>query len=121
MIACATEGTIVESHPVGNLFLPIPNTDFRDFLAEVEQLPRFAPQILREIEKDLDANARANKQLRLADRRFYESWTADLPDLHVEEVELLADELEIGVGRPRMPSAMVYLFVMVSSDFWEAH
>lgn len=113
MLACATQGTIVERLPVGNLFLPIPNTDFRDFLNEVEQLSRFAPEIGEKIEADLDANARAKKQLRVADTEFEKSRTADLPDLHVEEVEVLADELEIGTGRPRMPAALVFLFVMI--------
>ena len=113
MIACATQRTIVKRLPVGNLFLPIPNTDFRDFLDETEELSRFAPEIVEEIEEDLDANARAKKQLRLADREFNESRTADLPGLNLEKAELLAEELEIGTGRPRMAAALVYLFVMM--------
>jgi len=113
MPACATQERIVERVLVGNLILPVPETDFRDFLDEVDELTRFAPEIMEAIKKDLDANARAKKKLRLADRKFAESRTADLPDLHVEEAELLADALEIGTGRPRMPAKLVYLFLMV--------
>ena len=113
MPACATQETIVERLPIGNLILPVPDTDFRDFLDEVDELARFAPEIIAAIEKELDVNARAKKQSRLADRKFYESQTSNLPDLHVEEAELLADNLEIGTGRPRMPAELVYLFVMV--------
>ena len=113
MPACATPRTIVERLPVGNLILPVPDTDFRDFIEEVEELPRFAPEIIDAITQDLDANAREKKQFRLADRKFYESRTSDLPDLYVAETELLADELEIGTGRPRMSAQLVYLFVMI--------
>jgi len=99
MPACATPETIVERLPIGNLILPLPDTDFRDFIEEVEALVRFAPEIIDAITQDLDANAREKKQLRLADRKFFESRTSDLPDLYVAETELLADELEIGTGR----------------------
>ena len=113
MPACATHQKIKEAAPFYNLFFPVPDTDFRDFLDEVDELSRFAPKIIEEIDKDLDANARAKKKLRMEDRRFFDSLTSDLPDLHVEEAELLADELEIGVGRPRMSAQQVYLFVMI--------
>ena len=113
MPACATQETVVERLPIGNLILPVPDTDFRDFLDEVDELSRFAPEIIEAIERDLDANAREKKKLRMEDRKFFDSLTSDLPELHVEETELLADELEIGVGRPRMSAQLVYLFVMI--------
>jgi len=113
MPACATRETVAERLPIGNLILPVPDTDFRDFLDETDELARFAPEIMDAVELDLDANARKKKQLRLADKRFAESRTPDLPELDVAEAEVLADELEIGIGRPRMPAALVYLFVML--------
>ncbi len=79
MPACATQAKISEETPISNLFLPIPDTDFREFLEEVEGLARFAPEIIEAIEKDLDANAREKKELRLADRRYFEGRTTDLP------------------------------------------
>jgi hypothetical protein len=113
MITCATKKTISKSTPIYKLIFPVPDTDFRNFIDEVDELAEFAPKIINEIEKDLDANARAKKKLRLEDRKFFESQTPDLPKLHVAEVELLADELEIGVGRPRMSAELVYLFLMI--------
>jgi len=113
MPTCATQQKLTEAAPIYNLILPVPDTDFRDFLDEVNELSRFAPKIIEKIEKDLDTNAREKKQLRLADRKFAESRTADLPDFHVEEAELLADELELGTGRPRMSAELVYLFLMI--------
>ena len=36
--------------PIINLFLPVPDTDFRDFLDEVAELARFAPEIITAID-----------------------------------------------------------------------
>ena len=36
----------------GNLISPLPDTDLRDFFDEVDQLVRFAPQIIEKIEQD---------------------------------------------------------------------
>ena len=79
MPTCATEQKNSDKTPLSNLILPIPDTDFRDFLDEVEELARFAPEIIEAIEKDLDAHGREKKKLRLEDRRFFEGRTADLP------------------------------------------
>ena len=113
MLTCATQKTVAEAVPIYNLILPVPDTDFRGFLDEVDTLSRFAPKIIEEIEKDLDVNAREKKKIRLEDRKFFESRTSDFPDLHVEEAKLLAHELEIDMGRPRMPADLVYLFLMI--------
>ncbi len=55
MSACATQERIVKRPPVGNLILPVPDTDFRDSLDEVDGLARYAPRIIEAITKDLDA------------------------------------------------------------------
>lgn len=96
-----------------NLILPVPDTDFRDYLDEVEELARFAPEIVAEIEKDLDAHAKNKKQLRLADRKFYESQNSDLPKLDVMERNIPVEELKLAVGRTRMPGYTVFLFMML--------
>jgi len=113
MPACATQRTIAEPAPISNLFLPVPDTDFREFLDEVGELARFAPEIITAIERDLDAHARRKKQLRLEDRKFFESRTEDLPELCIAESTLLSEELTLDVGRPRMPADAVYVFLMM--------
>jgi len=65
MTACATRDKIYENVSVCNLILPVPDTDFRDFLEEVDQLARFAPEIIALIEKDMDCYAQKKKSLRL--------------------------------------------------------
>ena len=111
--ACATQKRIADLPPNGNLFLPVPDTDFRAFLDEVAELLRFAPEIVTAIEGDLDAHAREKKKLRLEDRKFFESRTEDLPRLEIEETEVPSRDLPLGVGRPRMSAEAVYVFLMM--------
>ncbi len=73
MPACATPKTIADQTTICNLFLPLPDTDFRDYLAEVDDLARFAPEIITAINADLDLRAREKKNLRLADRKFQDN------------------------------------------------
>ena len=101
MPARATQRTIADPPPMSNLFLPVPDTDFREFLEEVAELALFAPEIITAIEGDLDAHAREKKKLRLADRKFLESLTAGLPELDIEEDELVSEALALDVGRHR--------------------
>jgi len=113
MLVCATPNKTNFSLPPGNLFLPVPDTDFRDYLDEVDEVLRFAPKIVAAIEQDLDTHARKKKHSRMEDRRFFESHTADLPDLDIRQRTIVADELTLAVGRPRMPGDAVYLFLML--------
>jgi len=113
MPACATPKETTDNAWPGNLFLLGPDSDFRDYLEEVDELVGFAPEIIAMIEKDLDAHARKKKRLRLADRKFFDSQTGDLPELEVTERDTLTGKLELGVGRDRMAGGMVYLFLML--------
>lgn len=113
MPACATREKTTRISLSGNLISPLPDTDFRDYLEEVNELIRFAPEIAEKIDQDLDAHARKKKRLRQEDRKFFESRTADLPELNIPERELAADELSLGVGRPRMTAYTVFLFMML--------
>lgn len=113
MTTRATQRKIGEDIHVGNLFLPIPDTDFCEFLEEIEDLARIYPEIIAAIEKDLDGIARQKKRLRLADRRYFESQTGNLPLMSLLEHDINADELTLGIGRPRMPGYVVYIFVMM--------
>jgi len=113
MPACATQEKITDQPAISNLFLPVPDTDFRDFLEEVDEVVRFAPEIITAIEGDLDAHACRKKKLRVEDRKFFESHTEDLPHLGIEDAGLLSEALTLGVGRPRMPAEAVYVFLML--------
>lgn len=113
MPACATRSIIDEYPTVGNLFLPVPDTDLSDFLAEVAELSRFAPEIIMAVNNDLDVHAREKKMLRLADRRFYERQTGDFPEMDVESGALQSSELSLSVGRPRLPGEAVFMFLML--------
>ena len=113
MKTCATQNKITDSNPLSNLILPVPDTDFRDFLDEVDEFALFAPEIIDFIEKDLDSYARKKKQLRLEDRKFHENQTKDLPEMNIKERNILTAELQLAVGRPRMQAYTVYVFLMI--------
>lgn len=113
MLACATQETLTDQPLICNLFLPLPDTEFRDFLDKTAELAYFAPEIITAIEDDLDAHAREKKKLRLEDRKFFESQTDDLPELDIKNSELLSEDLKLAVGRPRMPAEVVYVFLMI--------
>ena len=49
MATRATQKTVVEKISVGNLFLLVPDTDFCDFLEEVEELKGFKQNTLMEV------------------------------------------------------------------------
>jgi len=96
--------TIADQATIRNLFLPLPDTDFREYLAEVDDLARFAPEIITAITADLDLHARQKNSLRLADRKFFESRTRDIPCLAIEERAIQIADLSLADGRPRMPA-----------------
>jgi len=75
------------------LFLPLPDTDFRDYLDEIEKLAKSAPEIVASIEKDLDVHARKEKKIRLEDKKYFASRTMDLPKLDIRERDLLAEKI----------------------------
>lgn len=79
----------------------------------MDKLARFAPEIITAIGADLDMYAREKKSLRLADRKFFESQTAELPCIDIQEREILIGDLTLEDGRPRMPAKAVYVFLMM--------
>ena len=111
--ARATQNSSTDFPWPSNLILPVPDTDFREFLDEVEQMARSAPEIVEEIERDLDAHAREKKRLRQEDRKFFESQTEELPEWEIAEDEILAAKLTLEAGRPRMSGHLVYVFLML--------
>jgi len=74
----------------GNLISPLPDTDLRDFLDEVERLLCFALQIIEKIEQDLDSHALKKKRLREQDREFFQNQTDKLSALDLPEPDASA-------------------------------
>lgn len=116
MKACAAHHNLPSSTPVGNIFLPVPDTDFRDFLKQSEELVRFAPEILEAIEQDLDEHGKKKKKVRLADKRFVEELTGELPGIQVVESLVSDSELRLDIGRPRLPAYLAYIFLMIRGE-----
>ena len=113
MKACAAHHNLPSSTPVGNLFLPVPDTEFHDFLVHIDELVKFAPEILEAIERDLDKRGKKKKKGRLTDKRFAEEMTGELPGIQLEKYTVNDYELTLEVGRPRMPAYLVCVFLMM--------
>ena len=113
MKACAAHHNIPSSTPVGNLFLPVPDTEFHDFLEQIDEFVKFAPEILEAIEQDLDEHGKKKKKVRVADKRFVEEMTGELPGIQLEKYTVNDHELTLEVGRPRMPAYLVCVFLML--------
>jgi hypothetical protein len=80
MPTCATPKKTTDIPWPGNLILPVPDTDFRDYLDEVDELVGFAPEIVAEIEKDLDAHARDGFEFGEVGRRGIDAVRAELTE-----------------------------------------
>ncbi len=113
MKTCETNQHPSDSFSVGNLFLPVPDTDFRDFIEETDDLLRFAPQIITKIENNLDAYARKKKRVRAEDKLFFENKTEPLKCFQDEEEPTSTQIVSLGAGRPRMSAELVFSFLMI--------
>lgn len=116
MKACATHHNLPSPTSSGNLFLPVPDTEFRDFLKQIDELVKFTPEILAAIERDLDKHGKKKKKIRLADKLFVEGLTGELPGLPADEYFDSDFKVRLGVGRPRMPAYLAYVFLMIRGE-----
>ncbi len=89
------------------------NSRLSDFLNEIHQIARFEPAIVERIDEDLDLYAKKKKLQRLADARFLEGQTPDLPELKMQLRALKLEDVELETGRPRTEAYVVYLFLML--------
>jgi len=110
---CSTSQKAADAPLFAHLIMPVSATDFRDFLDEVDELVQLAPEILEAIENDLDTHTLAKRRLRMADRKFLDGRTDELPELDICECNRLAKELSLAVGRPRMAGFSVFVFPML--------
>ena len=98
---------------IDNLFLVAPETDFYNFLVEIDNLVKFSPEILTSIERDLDHHAKKKKKLRREDREFHNRNTPEFLEFQLDSKNTKVEDLELATGRPRMPKYWVYVFMMI--------
>jgi len=113
MQAHAAHSNLPQSTPNGYLFLPVPDTEFRVYLAQVAELAKSAPEILAAIERDLDEHGKKKKKFRLQDKKFAEEFTACLPGIQLDEYTVNDFEVRLGIGRPRISAYLVFVLLMV--------
>ncbi len=96
------------------LLLAPTDTKMAKILEEAVELIKKYPGIIERIKEDLKLDAKKSKLPRLLDRCWEEDQTLPLP---LEEIlasgrdELVAFDLELKVGRPRLKAEVVYIFL----------
>jgi len=93
-----------------NLFLHTSDTELTKFCTEVLSIGEKFPEIYKAITADQDARGKTKKQLRLSDWQFLNDKTPDLPGVDYASSEIIAEELSLDAGRPRMTPEVVLLF-----------
>jgi len=98
--------------PVPLLFLSPPDSEFHAFLREADRLVEREPQILVRIEADLDQHGKDKKALRIMDARWEAARNLGLPIVGRAPAAAEPAKLTLGVGRPRTPAYVVYMFLV---------
>ncbi|GAX59433.1 transposase and inactivated derivatives of IS5 family [Candidatus Scalindua japonica] len=97
---------------LNGIFLPVAETGFRDYLSVCEELIEREPEILEMVNSDLNQHAKQEKKSRLKDQEWNNRHTKTFPWV-VNQDEIVAEELELKTGRPRMSAYLVFMFTMV--------
>ena len=106
------ESEVVRLQPL--LFEASVSSDLDKFVEESVKLAKRHPQLLAAVERDLDVHGLKKKHIRQTDRHFIEARNAKLEGLECE----LSDEPQacssiLEEGRPRMPSLVVLIFLLL--------
>ena len=99
--------------PLNLLCLTVPDSDFARFLEQIDEFITRYPEILVAIKADLDAHGREKKKVRLEDKLWEnQHHCAEMKGAeHSPQID--AEDLKLRQGRPRMPAAVVFMFMMI--------
>jgi Transposase DDE domain len=94
------------------LFLDPADSEFCAFLQEAHTVVERNPALLAAIEADLDRHSLEKKSLRVADARWWAARGQPLPMEGLAPAGETPEPLRLGVGRPRTPAYVVYMFLV---------
>ena len=117
MEATVTEQIPNDSASIGNLFLPVPDTNLKDLLSDVLKMSGKHPEILVSIRKDQDALGIKKKELRQKDKAYFELKNEELPEILEQVEQTEAPGLQLEVGRPRMDAELILVFLVLRGYF----
>lgn len=101
-----------------NRILLAPDSEMKEILLEGLQLAGAHPEILERIQADLDQHALEAKQLREADKRWYEGMIDQLPNISWDECQSDDATVALCFGRPRLYTAeLVFLFSLLRAHW----
>ena len=107
------ETNVTVLRPINKVISLIPNSDLSALLSTALLLANAEPHLMTLIDKDLDDHGVEKKKLRIEDRLWVESQSALFPNVDSDDEEFWRSDLQLGVGRPRMPAVMVYIFILI--------
>jgi len=102
------------------LLLAPTDTKMAKVLDEAINLLEKTPEILDRIRADQEADGKEEKWVRILDQRWVEKQTLPLPleELLTEaKADLVANDLELKVGRPRLRPEVVYIFLALRGNY----
>lgn len=109
--------TVASLRPVHKLIPLIPDSDLAHLIAEGYALAEAEPHILDLIDRDRDTAALLKKKQRIEDQDWLTTQGLALPGLDVKATATWAVDLDLGVGRPRLPAIGVLIFVLIRGYF----
>jgi IS5 family transposase len=111
--ACAAHAEYSSTGTQGNLFLQAPETDLSVFLRENARFAGNHPEIIAEIDRQLDSAALEKKRLRIADQEFINEQTQCLSGLEPSPETGTGDSpgVSLETGRPRISASLVFMFL----------
>ena len=106
------ESNVTVLRPVNKVIPLIPESELSALLSRALTLTDANPHLLDMIDKDLDAHGLKKKIVRVKDSFWVKAQGSLFCALDSDE-DSWEENIRLGVGRPRMPAAMVYLFIMI--------
>ena len=102
---------------LASFFNSTPITNLKEIIEKALKLLKIHPEILGLIDEDRDKLAKKKKEIRLADKKYYESKTSEFQEIDKTEEEIDRNKIKLKDGRKRMDTHLVYLFLIIRGHF----
>ena len=88
------------------------SSDLNDLVKDAIEIADSYPEIIQEVDHDLDIHGLKKKAMREADRRYFEKLNPTF-DSMTDPLDPVTCPLDLEGGRPRMPAIIVYVLLLL--------